>query len=119
MRVGQQTGGKAVLGIVGFGNRRVEIAVANDLQQRAEELFVRALGYSGYIDDTRGQQGSRGLRLGHAQQRHATVAQQLCLGIKQRLGCRQRDDRAHERCRLLIEGADGDGLAHLDQTLEQ
>ncbi|MCY1177477.1 hypothetical protein D9M73_177870 [compost metagenome] len=119
MGVGQQTGGKAVLGVVGFGNRRVEIAVANNLQQRAEKLFVQALGYSGYIDDTRSQQGSGGLRLGHVQQRHATAAQQLRLGIEQRLGCRQRDDRAHERCRLLIEGADGDGLAHLDQALEQ
>ncbi|MNL81101.1 hypothetical protein D3C87_2081260 [compost metagenome] len=32
MGVGQQTGSKAILGVVGFSNRCIKVAVANDLQ---------------------------------------------------------------------------------------
>ncbi len=55
----QQPGGQAVLGGVGFTDRRSEIGVADHLQQRPEELFVRSLGHRADVEDARGQQGRR------------------------------------------------------------
>ncbi|MNC45328.1 hypothetical protein D3C75_942830 [compost metagenome] len=89
------------------------------MQQRTEELFVRALGQRRDIDNARGQQCGIGLWLGHFQQLHGALGDQFGLGCNQRPRCLQRNHRAHERRRLLVERTDRDGFAHLDQARDQ
>ncbi|MNH22909.1 hypothetical protein D3C79_827840 [compost metagenome] len=89
--VGQQAGSQAVLGVVGLIDGGIEVGIADHLQQRAEELFVRALGHSGDIDNARGQQCGIGLWLGHLQQLHGALGDQFGLGCNQRPRCLQRN----------------------------
>eukprot|EP00659_Diplonema_papillatum_P023142 gene23141-biopygen23486 len=115
----QQPGRQAVLSVVGLGNRRLEISVADHLQQWAEQLFVSAFRNLGHIDNPRRQQRSLGLGLSHFQQRHGAIGQQQFLGIHQRLGSTEGNHRAHERRRRLVKCADFDGRAHRHQACEQ
>ncbi|MNF72799.1 hypothetical protein D3C84_547820 [compost metagenome] len=118
-RIRQQTCGQAVSSVVGFSDRRFEIGVADYLQQRAEQLFVRAIGNCGDIDDSRGQQRGLGLRLSHFQQRHGAVGQQMFLSIHQRFRRAEGNHRAHEWGWLLIECTDLNARTDFHQTLEQ
>ncbi|CRP91867.1 hypothetical protein PAERUG_P18_London_17_VIM_2_04_10_04627 [Pseudomonas aeruginosa] len=115
----QQPGGQAVLGGVGFTDRRSEIGVADHLQQRPEELFVRSLGHRADVEDARGQQGGAVDRLGHRQQRLCALADQMLLGLEQVLGGAQRNHRAHERRRLFVEATDPQGSADRHQARQQ
>src|SRR3990167_7724875 len=96
-RIRQQARGQAVLGSVGFSDGSRETVVADHLQQRTEELFVRALRDSRDIDNPRGEQGGSCQRLGHCQQHLSAIDDQLLLGLEQLLSGTKGNHRAHKR----------------------
>ncbi len=81
--VREQACRQAIASGVGFGDGGVETGVADNLQQRAEQLFVRPLGDRADIDNARRQQRCSGLRLTHFQQGHCAVGEQVALRVEQ------------------------------------
>ncbi len=101
--VREQARRQAVLGSVGFGDRRIKTGVADHLQQRAEQLFIGPACDCADIDNAWRQQRRAGLWLAHFKQGHRTIGEQSALRVEQGACGLQRNDRAHERRRLLIE----------------
>ncbi|KPW91129.1 hypothetical protein ALO75_200051 [Pseudomonas syringae pv. coryli] len=117
--VRQQTCRQAITGGVGFGDGGVETGVADDLQQRAEQLFVGSIGHRADIDNARRQQRRAGLRLAHFQQGQCAVGEQIALRVEQAACSLQRNHRTHERRRLLIERTGFDSSADANQSCQQ
>ncbi len=104
--IGQQPGGQAILRIVGLGDCRWEIFCSGSLGSNGpEQLFIGTLGHGRHVQDTRCQQCGLGLRLGHAQQRHAAPlpSKWFCASISAFAAAREITE-PRERRRLLVEG---------------
>ncbi|MNP48149.1 hypothetical protein D3C76_1422510 [compost metagenome] len=79
--VTEQAGGEAEAGGVALVDGGIEVVVANELQQRAEVLFVRQRFDRGHVDDARGDKAGARLQVLEAEQALATERLQLGLGL--------------------------------------
>ena len=117
--VTEQTGRETETGSVRLLDGHIEVVVANELQQRAEVLFIRQRTDRGHVDDARGDKAGARFQVLEGKQAFATEALQVGLRLDHAECGLLADHGAHERLLGGVIEADLDLADHLHQALDQ
>ena len=114
-----EAGGKAVAGGVGLGERRVEIGDADQLEHRAEQLGVGALGDVGGVEQGRSQEGALVVLAVEPAIGREPLPSRSRSASCERVGGGGVDHRAHEGSRAGVRMIDDQPVDQLDDGVDQ
>ena len=117
--VTQQAGGEAEAGGIRLLDGGIEVVVANELQQRAEVLFIRQCADRSHVDDARGDETGARFQMRESEQTLATEALQVGLGLDHAERRLLAYHGAHKGLLGGIIESDLDLAGHLHQSLDQ